>query len=309
MNISDNEKITQNDIIEIIDKKTKKVTTYDLNTEVRNIVKKNTSFYFKFIDEEYHESFISFAFKIFEINEDFIIIETIPMYEVTDGNFNSDNLKIRFKLTKNNKLCLRPRSLNGEEYELTIKTRKSLANQQNSNLENNYNPDSTSSPKEVSVGIFIDIHNKQELEKYYDEFDNKYFDQIFGENNIARNVSIYIDERISDKPRPKEIATDWILKQNNFKIISQSLEVSYGNPHDWDGYLEIEVIKEEFGYNRKWTAFKCEKDGKEFILIPDEKTIKINNIYYYIPVIEVHNYSPESLGLINIEELNLEYES
>ena len=52
-------------------------------------------------------------------------------------------------------------------------------------------------------------------------------------------------------------------------------------------------------------SFVCEKDGEQFTLIPSSRWIKINDENYNIPEIEIHNYEPEKLGLINIDKLDI----
>ena len=52
-------------------------------------------------------------------------------------------------------------------------------------------------------------------------------------------------------------------------------------------------------------SFVCEKDGEQFTLIPSSKWIKINDEDYNIPAIEIYNYTPEKLGLVNINSLDI----
>lgn len=73
-----------------------------------------------------------------------------------------------------------------------------------------------------------------------------------------------------------------------------------GNLHDEELYVEYEEIREGFGYSHNIQNFKCEKDGKEFILIPQSIDIEIKGKSYFIPAILIKNCSPEQIGLTDI---------
>ena len=106
------EKITQCDIIEILDKKAKKTTTYDIKTNVRNVVTKMDISYLQ-DGKEIQEERIVFAFDIVDISEEFITIKTNPMCEVKDGKINLNRPETIFKLTKNGKLYLHTPTMDG----------------------------------------------------------------------------------------------------------------------------------------------------------------------------------------------------
>ena len=115
------EKITQCDIIEILDKKAKKTTTYDIKTNVRNVVTKMDISYLQ-DGKEIQEERIVFAFDIVDISEEFITIKTNPMCEVKDGKINLNRPETIFKLTKNGKLYLHTPTMDGGfNFELIIK--------------------------------------------------------------------------------------------------------------------------------------------------------------------------------------------
>lgn len=144
---------------------------------------------------------------------------------------------------------------------------------------------------EISYGTFIDINDIEGLKIYSRNYNNIYGD----------NPNIY--SPIDNPTIPEKIATNWIIKQNNFKIISELIVILHGNNHDEECYIEKKEIKENFYYDSNIQNFKCEKNNEKFILIPSRKSININNITYNIPMIEVHNYSPEKLGLIDINNI------
>lgn len=106
------EKITQCDIIEIVDKKAKATRTYDIKTNVRNVVTKMDISYLQ-DGKEIQEERIVFAFDIVDISEEFITIKTNPMCEVKDGKINLNRPETIFKLTKNGKLCLHTPTMDG----------------------------------------------------------------------------------------------------------------------------------------------------------------------------------------------------
>lgn len=206
-NLKNSEKITQNDVIEILDKDTKTNITYDIKTNILYVVKKD-SYYFdngnnlNLISPSIHMESIIFSFKIIDIQENSITIITNPMYEI-----NEDSPKGKFKLTKSNKLCLHTPILYGNtkfEFELTIKE-KTNKNIQCIDIEDDYT--------NFSCGIFINLTDIEALKIYSYDYYNINMDR---ENtNIKHNI-----------PIPEKIATNWILNQNNFKIISELLYVS-----------------------------------------------------------------------------------
>ena len=123
------EKITQCDIIEIVDKKAKATRTYDIKTNVRNVVTKMDISYLQ-DGKEIQEERIVFAFDIVDISEEFITIKTNPMCEVKDGKINLNRPETIFKLTKNGKLCLHTPTMDGGfNFELTIKEKNLNGNE------------------------------------------------------------------------------------------------------------------------------------------------------------------------------------
>lgn len=123
------EKITQCDIIEIVDKKAKATRTYDIKTNVRNVVTKMDISYLQ-DGKEIQEERIVFAFDIVDISEEFIRIKTNPMCEVKDGKINLNRPETIFKLTKNGKLCLHTPTMDGGfNFELIIKEKNLNGNE------------------------------------------------------------------------------------------------------------------------------------------------------------------------------------
>ena len=124
-NITSTEKITQCDIIEIVDKKAKKSKTYDIKTNVGNVVTKMDISYLQ-DGKEIQEERIVFAFDIVDISEESITIKTNPMCEVKDGKINLNRTETIFTLTKNGKLCLHTPTMDGGfDFELIIKEKNS----------------------------------------------------------------------------------------------------------------------------------------------------------------------------------------
>ena len=124
-NITSTEKITQCDIIEIVDKKAKKSKTYDIKTNVGNVVTKMDISYLQ-DGKEIQEERIVFAFDIVDISEESITIKTNPMCEVKDGKINLNRPETIFTLTKNGKLCLHTPTMDGGfDFELIIKEKNS----------------------------------------------------------------------------------------------------------------------------------------------------------------------------------------
>ena len=123
------EKITQCDIIEIVDKKAKATRTYDIKTNVRNVVTKMDISYLQ-DGKEIQEERIVFAFDIVDISEEFITIKTNPMCEVKDGKINLNRPETIFKLTKNGKLCLHTPTMDGGfNFKLIIKEKNLNGNE------------------------------------------------------------------------------------------------------------------------------------------------------------------------------------
>lgn len=122
------EKITQCDVIEIVDTKAKATRTYDIKTNVKNVVTKMDISYLQ-DGKEIQEERIVFAFNIVDISEEFITIKTNPMCEVKDGKINLNRPESIFKLTKNSKLCLHTPTMDGGfNFELIIKEKNSNGN-------------------------------------------------------------------------------------------------------------------------------------------------------------------------------------
>lgn len=122
------EKIKQCDIIEIVDKKAKATTTYDIKTNVRHVVRKMDISYLQ-DGKEIQEERIVFAFDIVDVSEEFITIKTNPMCEVKDGKINLNRPETIFKLTKNGKLYLHTPTMDGGfSFELIIKEKNSNGN-------------------------------------------------------------------------------------------------------------------------------------------------------------------------------------
>lgn len=271
------EKITQCDILEIVDKKANTTTTYDIKTNVRNVVTKMDISYLQ-DGKEIQEERIVFAFDIIDVNEKFIIIKTNPMCEVINDKINLNNVKTDFKLYKSQELTLSTPTMDrGYTYKLSIKKR---------NIDKKY--------PEKSYGIFEDIKDLENLKIYSHTYTNKY-------GNDPKKYS-----PIDNIVLPEEIATNWIIENKNFKIIKENISSWHGNHHDEEPYVEKLVFETNFRYFvGDFMSFVCEKDGEQFTLIPSSRWIKINDENYNIPEIEIHNYEPEKLGLINIDKLDI----
>jgi hypothetical protein len=146
----------------------------------------------------------------------------------------------------------------------------------------------------ISYGTFIDINEIEGLKIYARNYNNKYGD----------NPNMYAP--IDNPTIPEKIATKWIINQNilgRFNIISELIVIHHGNNHDEENWIEKKEIKENFYYDSHIVNFECEINNEKFILIPTRERIDINNITYNIPMIEIHNYSPEKLGLIDINNI------
>lgn len=115
------EKITQCDILEIVDKKAKETKTYNIKTNVRNVVTKMDISYLQ-DGKEIQEERIIFDFDIIDVNDNFITIKTNPMCEVKDGKINLNNPKTEFTLYKDLELTLTTPTMDGgHTYKLLIK--------------------------------------------------------------------------------------------------------------------------------------------------------------------------------------------
>lgn len=129
-----------------------------------------------------------------------------------------------------------------------------------------------------SKGTFVNINDLERL-------------KIYHKNVLYKNQII-----------PKQLATNWILKNNfyNFEITSEKIIKHYGNNHDEEFYDEEKIITEDF-YDisgpRISIRFFCKKKDKDFVLIPYSDVININDVYYSIPAIEVYGIDLKEIGL------------
>lgn len=147
---------------------------------------------------------------------------------------------------------------------------------------------------EKSYGIFVDINDLEKLKIYSHTYKNRY-------GNDPKRYS-----PIGNVVQPKEVATNWIIDNNSFKILKENISIWRGNNHDEENYVEKLVYETNFHYSiGDYMSFVCEKDGEQFTLIPSSKWIKINDEDYNIPAIEIYNYTPEKLGLVNINSLDI----
>ena len=272
--------ITQNDVIEVIDNQKFKTTSYDIKNSAENILSKENISYFKDGKEVFEERSI-FAFSIINRDEKSITIKTNPMCEVINGKINLNNPKTEFKLYKNLELTLATPTMDrGNTYKLSVRSKKV------SSIEKKY--------PEKSYGIFVDVKDLEKLKIYSHTYTN-----IYG--NDPKRYS-----PIDNIVLPQEVATNWIIDNKNFKIIKQNISIWHGNNHDEEHYVEKLVYETNFRYSiGDFMSFVCEKDGEQFTLIPSSKWIKINDEDYNIPEIEIHNYTPEKLGLINVNSLEI----
>lgn len=268
------------DIIEVIDNQSLKTTSYDTNDDTENIVAKESITYFK-DGQDISEERNIFVFKIVSKDENSITIKTNPMCEVIDDKINLINPKTEFKLYKNKELILSTPTMDrAHTFKLSIKTKET------NGLDKKY--------PELSSGTFVNINDLESLEPYSSTSNNKYGDDS---KKYSPKDNIVL---------PAKIATDWIIKNKDFIILKENITIMYGNNHDEGPYVENLVCESNFYYSiGDSMSFICEKDGEQFTLIPSNKWIRINNEDYNIPKIEIHNYDPEKLGLINLDKLNI----
>lgn len=269
-----------NDVIEVINNQNLKTTSYDTNNDTENIVAKESITYFK-DGQDISEERNIFVFKIISKDENSITIKTNPMCEVIDGKINLISPKNKFKLYKNKELILSTPTMDrARTFKLKFKTIEI------NDLDKKY--------PESSSGTFVNINDLESLESYSFTSNNKYGDDS---KKYSPKDNIVLPEKIS---------TDWIIKNKDFIILKENITIMYGNNHDEGPYVENLVCESNFYYSiGDSMSFICEKDGKQFTLIPSNKWIRINNKDYNIPKIEIHNYDPEKLGLISLDKLNI----
>lgn len=263
----------EKDIIEVISNQNSK-STYKTKKNIENIVAVQNISYLE-NNHEVQEKQVIFAFTIIDINDEYITIKTNPMCEVINGKINLNNPKTEFKLYKNLELTLATPTMDrGNTYKLSVRNKKS------SSIEKKY--------PEKSYGIFVDVKDLEKLKIYSHTYTN-----IYGHDPKRYSP-------IDNIVLPQEVATNWIIDNNSFKIIKENISIWHGNNHDEEPYVEKLVLETYFRYSvGDFMSFVCEKDGEQFTLIPSSKWIKINGEDYNIPEIEIHNYTPEKLGLIN----------
>jgi len=269
----------EKDIIEVINNQNSK-STYETTKNIENIVAIQNISYLE-NNREVQEKKVIFTFTITDINEEYITIKTNPMCEVINGKINLNNPKTEFKLYKNLELTLATPTMDrGNTYKLSVRSKKA------SSIEKKY--------PEKSYGIFVDVKDLEKLKIYSHTYTN-----IYG--NDPKRYS-----PIDNIVLPQEVATNWIIDNKSFKIIKENISIWHGNNHDEEPYVEKLVLETYFRYSvGDFMSFVCEKDGEQFTLIPSSKWIKINDEDYNIPEIEIHNYTPEKLGLININSLDI----
>lgn len=132
--------------------------------------------------------------------------------------------------------------------------------------------------KILSYGTFVNLNNKINLSKYMINDDEK--------------------EKIKNA---KVKAFEWIKNNQNYKIVNA--EYSYYNAGYHDKKGSSNTIKEqtEFKYDDLADIFFiCKQENNDFKLKPTFKILKIDNIDYVIPEIEIYHYSPEKIGLNNL---------
>ncbi len=132
--------------------------------------------------------------------------------------------------------------------------------------------------KILSYGTFVNLNNKINLSEYIINDDEK--------------------EKIKNA---KVKAFEWIKNNQNYKIVNA--EYSYYNAgyHDENGSSNTINAQTEFKYDDLADIFFiCKQENNNFKLKPTFKKLKIDNIDYVIPEIEIYNYSPEKIGLNNL---------
>lgn len=132
--------------------------------------------------------------------------------------------------------------------------------------------------KILSYGTFVNLNNKINLSEYIINNDEK--------------------EKIKNA---KVKAFEWIKNNQNYKIVNA--EYSYYNAgyHDENGSSNTIKEQTEFKYDDLADIFFiCKQENNDFKLKPTFKKLKIDNIDYVIPEIEIYNYSPEKIGLNNL---------
>lgn len=132
--------------------------------------------------------------------------------------------------------------------------------------------------KILSYGTFVNLNNKIDLSEY-----------VINDNE---------KEKIQNA---KVKAFEWIKNNQNYKIVNA--EYSYYNAGYHDEKGSSNTIKEqtEFKYDALADIFFiCKQENNDFKLKPTFKKLKIDNIDYVIPEIEIYHYSPEKIGLNNL---------
>ena len=127
----------------------------------------------------------------------------------------------------------------------------------------------------MSYGTFVNLNNKINLSEYIINNDEK--------------------EKIKNA---KVKAFEWIKSNQNYKIVN--VEYSYYNAgyHDENGSSNTVKEQTEFKYDDLADIFFiCKQENNDFKLKPTFKKLKIDNIDYVIPEIEIYNYSQEKIGL------------
>lgn len=130
----------------------------------------------------------------------------------------------------------------------------------------------------LSYGTFVNLNNKIDLSEY-----------IINDNE---------KEKIKNA---KLKAFEWIKNNQKYKIVNA--EYSYYIPGYHDEIGSSNTIKEqtEFKYDDLADIFFiCKQENNNFKLKPTFTKVKIDNIDYVIPEIEIYHYSPEKIGLNNI---------
>ena len=214
MNITNikTEKNINNDVIEVIDNQNLKTTSYDVNSDIENILAKENVSYFK-DGKEVSEEHIIFAFSVIDRDEKSITIKTNPMCEVINGKINLNNPKTEFKLYKNLDLTLATPTMDrGYTYKISIKNQgnkqnfssdelKEIMHHIHSNESDNTKNDEFNLEKNIEnvFEIWNEIKNKNlELKDFFEQTEKESINELIYAKDKATIKGKKLSEYLKD---------------------------------------------------------------------------------------------------------------
>lgn len=214
MNITNikTEKNINNDVIEVIDNQNLKTTSYDVNSDIENILAKENVSYFK-DGKEVSEEHIIFAFSVIDRDEKSITIKTNPMCEVINGKINLNNPKTEFKLYKNLDLTLATPTMDrGYTYKISIKNQgnkqnfssdelKEIMHHIHSNESDNTKNDEFNLEKNIEnvFEIWNEIKNKNlELKDFFEQTEKESINELIYAKDKATIEGKKLSEYLKD---------------------------------------------------------------------------------------------------------------